>query len=162
MPGGDAGRAQRKAEERGTDPGGDPVPCHSQAVSVHAGCRASRPEKPQCHHSLLLETPLACHPLTHLQEKRDATAKTTGPGRITDPTTGSLRLVHSEPHRPTWKFSLHPSRGSKKGTHTQTQMFFSFRTTTIGRRAISLRQQDIYGLWGVSGESGLSWVGQPL
>lgn len=37
----------------GTDPGGDPVPCGSWAVSIHAGCGAGRPEEPRCHHSLL-------------------------------------------------------------------------------------------------------------
>lgn len=84
------------------------------------GAELSRPEKPQCHHSLLLETPLACHPLTHLQAKRDAAAKTTGPGRRIAPATGSSRLVHAEPHRPTWKFSLstHPVAARRGHTHT--------------------------------------------
>lgn len=93
--------------------------------------------------SLLLETPLACHPLTHLQAKRDAAAKTTGPGRRIAPATGQLI--------PPGNSASPPIPWQQEGdthTHTHTQMRFSFRATTIGRRAISLQQQDIYGLWG--------------
>ena len=122
------GAAEGRGE--GTDPRGDPVPCGSQAVSVHAGCEAGRPEEPQCHHSLLLETPLACHPLTHLQARRDAAAKPAWLGRRTAPATGSLSLVHTEPHRPTWRSSLSTHLTAARRTHAQ-MLFFS-RATTIG------------------------------
>lgn len=148
MPGGDAGRAQRKAEERGTDPGGDPVPCHSQAVSVHAGCRASRPEKPQC--QSFVRNPARLPSPDSSPGEEGCGCQNHRSGQENSPCNGAARGWYTLNRIvPPGNSASPPIPWQQEGdTHTHTQMRFSFRATTIGRRAISLQQQDIYGLWG--------------
>lgn len=140
-PGSARGTCWQNAAEgggEGTDPGGDPVPCGNRAVSVPAGCGASRPEEPQCHHSLLLETPLACHPLTHLQARREVAAKLgrAGGRSLRRAARGWDALNHTVPPGD----PASPPSPWQEG-HTDALLLQGHRY----RRATSSEQQDVYG-----------------
>lgn len=96
----------------GTDPGGDPVPCHSQAVSVHAGCRASRPEKPQC--QSFVRNPARLPSPDSSPGEEGCGCQNHRSGQENSPCNGAAH--------PTWKFSLstHPVAARRGHTHTHT------------------------------------------
>lgn len=74
----DAGRARRKAEEKGRIPGVPPCLAAIRRLPFAPG----RPEEPKCHRGLLFEPPPpACRALTHPRDGGDAAAKAAGLGR---------------------------------------------------------------------------------
>ena len=164
-PGGARGRCWQSAAEgggEGTDPGGDPVPCGSRAVSIHAGREAGWPEEPRCHHNLLLETLLARHPLTHLQARKAAAAKPAGLGRRTAPATGSSRLAHAEPHRPAGRFRLLTQAIAVRRMHRDARLLQGHRCGRATSSARGLREgRGSSAVFASPHEQGSPAIGEP-
>lgn len=102
VPAGDAGTAQRKAEERGQIPGVPPCLAAIRLLPFAPG----RPEEPKCHCNFVLEPPGSCHALTHGQDSGQA-------------------RVHAEPPLPPAARPLRPPHAAGRARTAMGMLFSS-------------------------------------